>query len=230
MLQQALTGAPFYVIKPQSFYTIQGVRLPNGAYGDVQVTEKLLDNGRSRTQRGWQAYRDETGWGPGSAPLITAVLATLYDNRSADGVEELRKLFADDFRKNWMMTATGITYRAEGLDVVTHDAGTPYERTLEARLIGPDGKLNEGMSGETQALLGSSDISKVSAVYEWVTRKKSYLRRLNKQPKRSEERALVLGYGNFVDVFIILADGGINYYRPARGVRIAPQNSTGSKG
>lgn len=226
---QALTEVPFGIVRPQSFYTVQGVRLPNGAYGHVQVTEELLDNGRSRTQQGWQEYRKETGWGPGSGPLITALLTALHDNKSAENVEELRKIFGNDFRNNWMMTATGVAYRAKAPDMVTHDAGTPDERTLEARLIGPDGLINEGMSGEIQVLLGSGDISKVMDVYRWVTGKESYLWRLNKQPEQSQERALVLGDYGFVYDFGIIAGGGVGN-GPARGVRIAPQNSTGSKG
>ncbi len=226
----ALIEVPFGIVKPQSFYTVHGVRLPNDTYSDVQVSERRLDDGKSRTQRGWQDYRNETGWGPGSGPLITAVLTALYDNRSTEGVEELKNLFHDDFRTHWMMTATGITYRAGASDLVTHDSGTPGQTSLEARLVGPDGKLNEGMSGEIQTLLGSSDISKVSAVYEWVSGKESYLWRLNEQPKLSEERALVLGldfdYGFGINAY----DFGIGNYWPARGVRIAPQNSTGSKG
>lgn len=229
MQQQASVQAPFGIVKPQSFYTLQGVRLPNGAYGNVQVTEKLLDNGKSRTQREWQDYRKETGWGPGSAPLITAVLTALYDNKGAEGVEELRRLFSDDFKKQLMMTATGVTYRTGASDIVTHDSGTPEQRTLEARLAGPDGYINESVGGEMQALLGSADISRVSDVYKWVTGRESYLWRLNKQPKRDEQRALVLGVIVILGDFVIDADGVI-YGRPARGVRVAPQNSTGSKG
>lgn len=228
MQQQALVQAPFGIVRPESFYTIEGVMLPNGAYGDVQVTEKLLDDGRSRTQRGWRDYRNATGWGPGSGPLITAVLMTLYDNRSTEGVKELRNILGDDFRKHWMMTATGITYLVGAFDIVTHDSGAPEQRTLEARLVGPDGRINERMSEEIEALLGSADISRVSDVYKWVTGKESYLRRLNQQPKQNEERALVLGGG--FGGFCVDAGGNVNYDWPARGVRIAPQNSTGSKG
>lgn len=229
MTQQTLTEVPFGIVRPQSFYTIQGVKLPSDAYVDVQVTEKLLDNGRSRTQSGWRDYRKETGWGPGSGPLITAVLTTLYDNRNAEGVDELRKIFGDDFRKHWMMTATGITYRAGASDIVTHDPGTPEQRTLDAPLVGLEGRVNERMSDEIEALLGNRDTSKVGAVYKWVTGKESYLWRLNKQPKQNVGRALALGDGLGV-VFGIYA-GDVIDGRPARGVRIVPpQNSTGSKG
>lgn len=230
MPPQTLTEVPFKIVSPQSFYTIQGVRLPSGAYGDVQVTEKLLDNGESRTQRGWQDYRNETGWGPGSGPLITAVLTTLYDNRAAEGVEELRKILGDDFKNRWMMTATGITYRAGASDIVTHDFGTPEQRTLEARLVGSNGLINERMSEEIQALLGSRDISKIINVYKWVTGKGSYLWRLNKQPEQDQELVLVLGNYDFYYDLDIYAFGNVGNCRPARGVRIAPQNSTGSKG
>ncbi len=221
---QTLTEVPFGIVRPQSFYTVQRVMLPNDSYGNVQVTEKLLDNGRSRTQREWQDYRRTTGWGPGSGPLVTAVLTALYDNRSAEGVEELRKVFGDDFRKNVMMTATEITYRAEASDIVTHDSGTPEQRTLEARLVGPDGRIKESMREEVQALLGSRDISKVRDVYQWVTGKESYLWRLNKRPKQNEERALVLGVSSFYGGFGIVAYVIVSNW-PARGMRIAPQNS-----
>lgn len=220
--------------------------LPSGSYGAVQVTEKLLDNGRFRTQAGWQAYRNETGWGPGSAPLQFALHSAVYDNNIAilaalaegrgdaeklrvtlASVKKLRSLFAGDFRNRWMMTATGVTYRAGASGIVTHDAGTPEERTLEARLAGPNGRIDDGMSGEMQALLGSPDVKRVSDVYKWITGKKSYLWRIDKAPEIGTERALVLGVSSLNDVFVIYADVGIvGSGGSARGVRVAPQSST----
>ncbi len=229
MQQQAFTEVPFALVRPQSFYTIQGVRLPNDAYGDVQVTEKLLDNGRFRTPGEWRVYRKETGWGPGSGPLVTAVLTALYDHRAANGVEDLKKMFRADLKKHWMATATGITYRAGASDVVTHDSGTPEQITLEARLAGSNGYIKESMTAETQALFGNGDVAKVRDVFKWVTGKSSCLWRLDEPKRGTVERALVLGYGDFYyDLYIYAFH--VYYGRPARGVRIAPQNSTGSKG
>lgn len=251
MLQQTLTVPKFGIVPPQDFYTVKGVLLPSGAYSDVQVTSQLLDGGRYRTQAGWAEHRKHTGWGPGSGPLNFAVDSTLYDkakeidlalsegNGDAEqlrvllgNIEMLRVLRADDFRKHLMMTGTRVTYRpGSKLDLVTHDAGTPEQRTLEARLVGPNGYINEGMSGEMQALLGSPDVRKVSDVYKWVTGRESYLWRFNKAPKTDKGRALVLGNGNFNDVdFYFNANVDIGYGRPARGVRIAPPDSTGSMG
>ncbi len=216
------TGAQFGIVMPQSFYTVKGVWLPYAqAHRDVQVTTDLLNGERSGTQR----ELAETGW-LGSAPLITAVLASLYDHQNTEGVEELRRLFAGDFRKQGIMTSTHISYRSSGLDVVTHDVGTPGQRTLEACLVGPDGRITGEMSEETQALFGNMNAGKVIDVYHWVTGKETYLWRLNSRPKQDVGRALVLGDG--VD-FGIGADG-IDDVWPARGVRVAPQNSTGSKG
>ena len=231
MALQTSTGAPFQIIRPQSFYTLEGVMLPSGAYGNVQVTENLLDGGRSRTQAGWLEYRNQTGLGPGSGPLITAVLTAGFDNQGLEGVKDLRKLFTDDFRTRVMTTATGITYRAEEPDLVTHDFGTPAAHTLEARLVGPDGRINAEMGDITQALLGNGNALQVRDVYKWVTGRESYLWRFNERPKQNQERALVLGgIVGFSGGFYVLADVGIGNGRPARGVRVAPQSSTGSKG
>ena len=227
-MQPTLTGAPFGIVKPQSFYTIGGVLLPTGAYGDVQVTERRLDGGRSRTQAGWVDYWRQTGWGIGSGPLRTATIKTLFGNKDDKDVEELRSLFAEDFREA-VITSTRVTYRAEGLDLITHDAGMPEERTLEARLVGPDGRVNAEMSDVMQALLGNGNAGQVRDVYRWVTgRGEPYLWRFNKRPKQDTERALVLG--DYFVGFDVVAVGYVGGGWPARGVRVAPQSSTGSKG
>ncbi len=222
-MSQALTGAQFKVTMPERFYTVEGVKLP-GEYGNVQVTTTLF---RSETQ----SELEKTGW-LGSAPLITALFTALYDNKGVHGVEELRKLFADDF-KIGVMTATRVTYQAEAPDLVTHGVGMLKPRTLEARLIGPNGYVNTNMSDLTQALFGNSDADKVCAVYEWVTGRRLYLLRLNKQPKKNKESALLLNIGRhmtrFARVFYTdFREGNISDMWPARGVRVAPPNSTGS--
>ncbi len=226
MTLQALTGVPFRIVRPQPFYTIEGVSYPypNGQRVSVQVTADLLDDGRSRTHPQWVEYWKQTGWSPGSGPLEYALFASLHDNRGAVGVEELRRLFAEDFKSCWMMTATGVTYRPSGLDLVTHDAGTPEARTLEVRLTGPDGPINDEMSDEIRALLGSPDVRKVSDVYEWITGHDSnggYLWRVNESPKTDAVLALLVVCGGFS----IGTDSDFGYGRPARGVRIAPQTT-----
>lgn len=224
MQKQVLTAPEFGVVKPQGFYTVKGVWLPYAqAYRDVQVTTDLLNDGRPGTQ----SELAKTWW-LGSAPLITALLASLYVNKDGAGVEELRNLFSGDFRNNLMMTSTSVSYRPSGLDSVAHDAGTPEQRTLEARMTGPDGYLNDKMSEEIQALLGNGNVGEVRAVYSWVTGKESYLVRFNSRPKQNVWRVLVLG--DFFSGDFGIDAGNINYVRPARGVRVAPQSSIGNKG
>ena len=157
MQEKISTAAQFGIVVHQSFYVIKGVKLPSGAFGDVDVTENLLDDGNYHTQKEWTNHRKKTGWGPCSAPLIFSVLSALYDNKGVKGVEKLRKLFADDFRNYLMMTATGISYRSSGLDIVTHDAGTPEERTLEARLVGSDGYVDAEMGDVKHPPLSNQD-------------------------------------------------------------------------
>ena len=223
ILPQTSTGAQFNIIKHRDFYTVQRVLLPKGAIGDVQVTSNLLNDGHPGTQ----SELAKTGW-LGSAPLITALYTTLYYKQGHEGVEELRKLFADDYRRHMMMTATGITYRAEPPDLVTHNFGTPAAHTLEARLVWPNGYVDARMGDVTQALLGNTAAGRVMEVYEWVTGKKPSLLRVNYRPNQDVERALVIGCN--LGGFLILASDDINLGRHARGVRVAPPSSTGSKG
>ena len=218
MSQPASTSAQFKIIRPQNFYTIEGVMLPSGAYGDVQVTVNPLNDGRSGTQ----SELAKTGW-LGSAPLFTALLTTLYDKRDQEGVEELRKLFAEDFRRK-VMTATRITYRTEAPDLITHDFGTPAAHTLEARLVGPGCYVNAEMGDVTQALFGSRDAGKVIAVYEWVTGRKPYLLRFDTRPKQDQECELVLGNESGSAFSISATDYILNRIRPARDIRVAPPN------
>ena len=220
-MQQTSTGAPFNIIRHQDFYTVQGVLLSKEAYGDIQVTTDQLYGGRSETQ----SELAKTGW-LGSAPLITALLTTLHGKQDQEGVEYLRKLFAHEFFIG-MMTSTRITYRAEAPDLVTHDIGTPEQRTLESHLVGPDGYVTAEMGDITQALLGNKDTDKVRAVYKWITGRETNLWLINERPKQDQEWALVFGYNYFGDFGV--TNIGIDSKGPARGIRVAPQSSTISK-
>lgn len=220
MAQQSLTQQQFSIVQLEGLYVVGGLMLPNGEYGYVGVLQQVLGGSWPRTRAVWQEYKRQTRWGPGSAPLVTAVLTALYEHQDIEGVEELRKLFAGDFGNNWMMTSTGVTYRAEGPDVVTHDAGTPDERALEARLVGPKGPVNAEMSDALQALLGTGDTGRISAVYKWVTGHEPHLWRLTERPSGDTNRSLVMG--NVLGGFKFIVDYGF-YDGPARGLVVARQ-------
>ncbi len=222
MTQPALTQPPFSIVVPQGFYTVNGVLLPTGKYGSVEITTQPLDGGRSRTPDGWADYRQLTGWGPGSGPLHMALFKGLYEHQEDEGVKKLKRLFAADLR-NWMVTSTRVTYQTEGLDIVTHDDGMPEEITLEARLVGPSGYINAGMSDALQALLGEGNADKLSAIHNWVTdrTRTPRLARFSGRPRKNTEIVLALAFNFIIDLGIFAAG---TIYKPARGMRVVPYN------
>lgn len=192
----------FAITESEHFYTVEGIKLPLGGFGAIQITEQLLDGGVPHTQSDWTEYRERTGYGPGSGPLQYLLHSTLYDNRDENGVEELRWLLANDFKKYYIATSSRIFYRAKGVDAVTHNIGTPEKSSLDTCLVGSMGYVEDVPGNVTQALLGSDDANKIMSVYQWMTGRKPYIWRLVDTPKQDEQRVLVIGNDPYGDLGI----------------------------
>lgn len=175
--------------------------LYDGVASVVDISKDLLDNGASHTQSGWIETTRKSEWKVPSGPLYFAVLAALYDNKDSDNVKKLRKMFANDLKKYFMMTSTRIDYAHEGLDTVVHDAGYTTQRTEKTDIVGADGDINEasGFGATMKALVGIDDCHKIGRVGSWISKENPYFWRINSKPKEYVECLLVLAgdYGCF---------------------------------
>jgi hypothetical protein len=212
----------FSINETTDSYTLNNVFL-GGVMHSFAWTKELLDGGNSHIQDDWVKITDQL---PDTRAYYASLLE-LYKNKDgpqSDLVEKVRKMFAKDFKDNWMMTGTRVTYKPKGKDKVTHNYDSASETSIDTTFVGSDGYVNSKSSfeDEMEVLFGTKDCKEVSEVFKWVTKKATYLWRLNSKPsKGTEERAVVLGvnYGN--DGFYINAYVSINYDRPARGVVVA---------
>lgn len=193
--------------------------LYDGVASVVDISKALLDNGASHTQSGWIETTRQGEWKLPSGPLYFAVLAALYDNKDSYDVNKLRKMFANDFKKYFMMTSTHIDYAHEGLDTVVHDVGYITKRTEKRDIVGVDGYINEasGFGATMKALVGIDDCHKIERVASWISEKPPYLWRINSKPKEDVERALVLG-DDYVRFNFSASDYLVSSGRRARGM------------
>ena len=188
----------FFIESLDDRYRIHGV-MYQGRVHTVDVSKQLLDNGASYIQSQWSQMTQQEEWKLASGPLYFAVMGALYDNREHPTqkslVEEVRTMFADDFKKYFMMTSTRVCYAREGLDTVKHDVDYASERAERAKIIGPNGFLVENPRyGEAmQALVGIGDCKRIQPVGKWVLGTNIYLWRfVNNSSPHNVERALVL--------------------------------------
>ncbi|MBI5880629.1 serine/threonine protein kinase [archaeon] len=229
------SGSGFFIEELADRYRIHGV-IYNGAERTVDWSKKLLHGGEALTQDQHIERLKGKEWKLADAELYTATIMALYENRAHPDtgqnklVKKVKEMFADDFRKHWVMTGTRARYRsnkdkevvqeiryASGNDDVIHDYKQPEQRTVEEDLVGPDGWIHatSGLQLPVHALLGISDLDNFGNACEWLSGKKPYLWRLNSRPDTDTERAVVLGVGG--GRFGIGASSFDNR-RPARGM------------
>ena len=188
----------------------------------VSWSKYLLDNGQSHTQDQWRTLLHGGEWSLPDGALYYATLSALYQNRQGshkEGIKKIQRSFRKDFRNDWMMTSTHITYAARGLDTIVHEYKQPGNYTVKARVNGPNEWVTpqSGFEESIDALLGTRNLAQLEKIFQWVSSKKPHLWRLINPPTKNEQRALVLGVNDY-GRFIINANDSITNGRPARGV------------
>jgi hypothetical protein len=221
----------FYIQELPDRYRFHNLEYHDGIY-TVDWSKELLEGGEKHIQEDWMELTQSAEWQKKNgvwqipcAPLYHATIAALFENQDhpvgeqQDLVQAVRELFKKDFVSYLMMTGTRAKYAAKGRDVVTHDWNTPHARTVKGTFVGPNWFVDPscGFDDVIQALLETNDLQLIEEAYEWIGEqgKKPYLFRINNQPTKDVERAVVLGvnYGRFY----IDANDGVSS-RPARGV------------
>ena len=176
----------------------------------------------------WVKFLQKSEWHLPDALTYHASLAALYQHK--DGfqsqlVERIQSVFSAHFKKHWLMTGSRVVYKPQGNDVVKHS-----HDEVSVVIVGADGLVNaqSGFEDSIEALLGMRDLTEVENVYEWISRKKPYLYRLNDKLTQKTERAVVLGVFSS-DRFDIV--GNISSSWPALGVvYTGAKNFTGNEG
>lgn len=188
-------------------YRIYGL-MYQGRVHTADISKELLDNGQSHTQFEWIQMTKQAEWKLASAPLYFVVMDALYENRNHPDnvqkslVEEIRAMFANDFRQYFMTTSTRILYKEGGrdLDVVAHDVGYASMSAEQVSIVGPDAYITEDscFGATMQALMGISDCNRFLQVGNWFTKGDYYLWHVNPKPDYNKEHALYfIGYNDY---------------------------------
>ncbi|MBI4919092.1 hypothetical protein HY837_04120, partial [archaeon] len=198
--QEQKNNNPFFINLSTKVYKLNNV-FSNGDICSFAWDRELLDGGKFHTQNEWIGLTNKL---PAAKGYYASLLA-LYENREgpqADLVEEIRQMFAKDFKNNWMMTSTKVIYMPEDLDEIIHTCkGGWYDSKISLDFVGPSVEVNDknNMDKEMAALLGTlNNCDEISKIFEWVTGKKILLWRLKDKPVEKSERAVVFGVDGIV--------------------------------
>ena len=208
------------------FLEIGGVSY-RGAIHTVHLLKGLLDNGASRTQDAWAEYSKQTQargefYVP-DFPLLHGIVTALHEQRNEAGkkeIEEIRSGLKKQIRENWLVTLTRVRYNAAANDQVINNFGMADQYTKNGDFVGPDGAIKDVNAPELyHALLGTNDVDKIRAVYEWLNGTDTHMWRVNARPEKGfhERVARLCADSSRMD---------LDCYRyaqnsdPARGVRL----------
>ncbi|MBI5066457.1 hypothetical protein HZA97_09570 [Candidatus Woesearchaeota archaeon] len=212
-----VSSGNFSIEELKDVYVLRGVECGD-ELGAFTWIKKLLDGGKSHTQEEWVKITYEL---PDARDYYLSLLA-LYKNKDgpqAGLVEQVRRMFAEDFKNYLMMTSSRVNYKPGTNDELIHNYGSSSEDCKDIAFVGPCGYVGSENKFEDRinALFGTRNCKEVSDVFNWVTKKATYLWTPNKKPSSENTRTVVLGVVSIgVGFGIDAVDIGSS--RPARGV------------
>lgn len=175
-------------------YRITGVNYRNNIHS-VNFTKELLDNGAKKTQDKWVEYslEPENRFIVGDMSLYHSIFTTLYKNKDntmyKDQIEEVRKFLDKILKQHWIMTLTRIQYQPSGKDKVIHNFKMPDQYEIFEDITAPDEWVKNSTNNlPYKALLGTSNLTEINNVYNWLTGVDPYLYRLNNKPQNIDAR------------------------------------------
>ncbi len=131
---------------------------------------------------------------PTDAPLIWAIAIKSYElkNQKPEASERLRKFLQQGFKIH-PNTLTRVAYNKfsgkDRKDKIIHNYKTLDEYSIYQKVVGPDGFVNYAQHKRVlEALLGTSDVSKINRMSQWINETNNYFWRLNSKPNRKFER------------------------------------------
>lgn len=165
-----------------------------------------------------ELYEQEKAKGnphPTDRPLIEAVVTKAHEliDQNPKEAKRLRNFLQAGFQK-YPNTLTRIIYNPSGKDKIVHNHGTSDEYSLDGKVVGPDGEINEIRDKIVlKKLLGTSNIKQINKVSQWINKTNTYFYRLNSKPEQKDER--IVRFGADVDRFFLDCSGGLPYFGPA---------------
>jgi hypothetical protein len=179
-----------YTQPSEGFWDVPGV-LYRGKTGTYRLFEQMTS--AMNQEQLAELYETEKQKGnphPTDAPLILAIASVAHSSRDENpqDTERLRQFLRTSFRK-YPNTLTRIAYEPSGKDKIIHNYKTSDEYSIEESVVGPDGLMNEISNKKVlESLLGTSNVTQINAVSQWINGTDSYIWRLNSKPSKKDER------------------------------------------
>ena len=234
IIKQSIIGySPFSIEDRADSYIIHGA---NHGMNTLKLSRQLIP---ARTQRYSASQRKEIlsaykgitsdnflkiPFYTESPPFYNSLFNDLYQNCGVEGIEEVRNFIRKQMSNNFLVTLTRVVYIPLGeRDEVIHNYWQEDEIKIGLDcLIGSNGHIlrTENMEEPIQALLGiRQSLSKVNAVYRWLTREDTHLRRFDDVVYKRTETVARLGVGS--DMVVLLCTGYPGESGPSLGMVVS---------
>ena len=186
-------------------WIIPEVSYRNNIY-TAKLSRTLLDSGALKTQEQWAEYREQAiksgGFYTGDMPLQHAIFKRVFQEKDKPEAEQIRVFLQEQMRTRYLATLTRIPYQPVGDDLIIHNYHTNDEYKLNELIVGPDREIKQADSKAVEVLLGTRDISEISAVYKWLNQTPAWIWRLNEKPKKVDERVARFSAGSVRAYFV----------------------------
>ena len=197
-----------YTSPSEAFWTIPDVDY-RGEMGIYRLFKKMTP--AMKQEQLAELYEQEKQKGnphPTDAPLIWWGICTsayTLKNQNPKEAERLRNFLQTGFQK-YPNTLTRVIYNPSGEDKIIHNYKTSDQYSLNGKVVGPDGWINEIPDENTlEKLLGTSNIEQINKVSQWINNTDTHIWRLNSKPKTKNKR--VARFVTCVDRFDLFCRG-----------------------
>jgi len=127
---------------------------------------------------------------PTDASLLWTICTSAYTlkNTNPQEAEKLKVFLKNSFRE-YPNTLTRIIYNPSGKDKIVYNYRTSGQYYLDAKVVGPDGGINEIPDKNIlEKFLGTSNIKQINEVSQWINNTNMYIWRMNLNPETKDER------------------------------------------
>jgi len=187
--------------KSEGYFIIPEV-IYRGATGTYRLFEQMtLAMNQEKLAELYETEKQKGNPYPTDAPLISAICTGAYilKNKNPEISEKLKHFLRRSFRR-YPNTLTRVIYNPLEKNKIIHNYKTSDEYSLDGKVVGPDGWINEIPDKNVlEKLLGTSYIEQINRVSRWINETGMYIWRLTRKER-------VAGFNAIDDRFVFDCD------------------------
>lgn len=104
---------------------------------------------------------------------------------------ESLRMFLRESLQQWSSTLSRVRYTSKGNDEIIHNYHTSDQYILTANVVGPDSETNKIQDSRTlYAFLGTSNVSHIDDVFQWLNHTSGFLWREDQRPAQNVEQVI----------------------------------------